>query len=247
MKSENSGTSSFSLHSSNFDHLFPDSFEHQNGEVIPTSWSFASLTDVYDVHSGLSKPRSEFGFGHAFLSFKDVMDNPFVPHTLHALFNSNEKERQSCSVMRGDVFLTRTSETQEDLGMSSVALKDYPNATFNGFTKRLRPKVDSFVSPEFAACYFRSPRFRRDVTAMSSLSTRASLNNGMLGSLTMLVPTQEVCIAFAGHVALMADRIHGNNRESETLATLRDTLLPRLLSGELRVADAERSLKGASL
>jgi len=41
------------------------------------------------------------------------------------------------------------------------------------------------------------------------------------------------------------DRIHGNQTQSRTLATLRDTLLPKLLSGELRIKDAERFVSEA--
>lgn len=58
----------------------------------------------------------------------------------------------------GDVFLTRTSETTDELGMSCVALKDYENATFNGFTKRLRPLTEEIV-PEYAAYFFVHPIF----------------------------------------------------------------------------------------
>src|SRR5437879_1334928 len=156
------------------------------------SWSTVPLSELYEFGSGLSKPRSEFGFGYGFLSFKDVFENYFVPDRLTQLVNSTEKEREFCSIRRGDVFLTRTSETMDELGMSCVALKDYPGATFNGFTKRLRPKPSTSIVPEYAGYYFRSPRFRRDVTAMSSLSTRASLNNEMLERLSIIVPPTSV-------------------------------------------------------
>lgn len=109
--------------------------------------------------------------------------------------------------------------------MSCVALKSYEMAAFNGFTKRLRPKGATQIVPEYAGYYFRSASFRREVTAMSSLSTRASLNNEMLGRLKMVSPF------FA--------RIQANSQESRTLATLRDTLLPKLLSGELSVASLD--------
>jgi type I restriction enzyme S subunit len=155
---------------------------------MATSWREVPLDQLYDFSSGLSKPRAEFGFGRGFLSFKDVFYNYFVPAELSELVNSTEKEQDSCSVKRGDVFLTRTSETIDELGMSCVALKDYPSATFNGFTKRLRPKDDTDVVPEYAGYYFRSPRFRAEVNALSNLSTRASLNNEMLGRLKIVLP-----------------------------------------------------------
>lgn len=53
---------------------------------------------------------------------------------LTELVQSTEQERLRCSVERGDVFLTRTSETLEELAMSSVALGGCSDATFNGFS-----------------------------------------------------------------------------------------------------------------
>ncbi|MDD1496328.1 hypothetical protein [Burkholderia thailandensis] len=122
---------------------------------MANEWQTLSLAEIYDFSSGLSKPRSEFGSGHPFLSFKDVFYNSAVPKQLTELVQSTEQERARYSVMRGDVFLTRTSETMDELGMSSVALADIPDATFNGFTKRLRPKRE-LIAPGFARYFFRS-------------------------------------------------------------------------------------------
>jgi type I restriction enzyme, S subunit len=180
-------------------------------------WKTVSLESLYDFGSGLSKPREEFGFGHGFLSFKDVFHNYFVPLTLSQLVNSTEKEQQACSIIRGDVFLTRTSETMDELGMSCVALKNYEAATFNGFTKRLRPKANSGIVPEYAGYYFRSSKFRRDVTAMSSLSTRASLNNEMLARLTIDIPPVEVQTAIGSILKALDDKIELNRRMNTTL------------------------------
>src|SRR5262245_12209067 len=108
---------------------------------MATDWPTVPLGELYEFDSGLSKPRSAFGSGYPFLSFKDVFQNIFVPNRLTELVNSTVHERMTRSIQRGDIFLTRTSETQDELGMSCVALSDIPDATFNGFTKRLRPKV----------------------------------------------------------------------------------------------------------
>ena len=225
--------------------MLPDKFETTEDGIVPTGWKFRPLTEVYDVSSGLSKPRAEFGFGHPFLTFTNVMNNRFIPQSLTSLVNSSDAERSRCTVERGDVFLTRTSETQEELGMSCAALQSYPQATFNGFTKRLRPKGASPLLPEYAGFYFRSAKFRRDVTAMSSLSTRASLNNEMLSRLKVLLPQAFICEAFANYVSPLLRRMQANEVESKQLATLRDTLLPKLLSGELSVAGAAQIMEHA--
>ena len=139
-----------------------------------SEWQTAFLTDLYDISSGLSKSRKFFGSGFPFVAFKDVMYNFFLPDELSQLVQSTEEEQTKCSVAKGDVFLTRTSETMNELGMSAVAIKDYENATFNGFTKRLRPKDDTLV-PEFVAYYLRcllytspSPRDQRGSRMPSS-------------------------------------------------------------------------------
>ncbi len=184
------------------------------------SWKELPLGKLYDFRSGLSKPRSEFGFGYGFLSFKDVFYNYFVPELLNELVNSSEKEQNSCSIQRGDVFLTRTSETMEELGMSSVALRAYPKTTFNGFTKRLRPKPGAEIVPEYAAYFFRSPKFRAEVTAMSSLSTRASLNNEMLGRLKMVLPGIDEQTAIGSILKGFDDKIELNRQMNQTLEAM---------------------------
>ena len=142
---------------------------------VMSEWQEAYLNEAFDIGSGLSKPAKDFGSGFPFLSFKEIFNNFFVPDALSELVESNEEERDKCSVKKGDVFLTRTSETVKELGMSCVALKDYEDATFNGFTKRLRTNGNFEIVPEYTGYYFRSSKFRNEVTALSSASTRASL------------------------------------------------------------------------
>ena len=143
-----------------------------------------------------------------------------MPNELNELANSTEKERANCSILRGDVFLTRTSETMDELGMSCVALRDYENTIFNGFTKRLRPKHSSKIVPEYAAYFFRSPKFRSEVTSMSSLSTRASLNNEMLGRLKMTLPSVIEQTAIGKILKSLDDKIELNRQMNETLEAM---------------------------
>jgi len=70
---------------------------------MAVEWETKPLTDLYDFSSGLSKPSSEFGSGEGFLTFKDVLDNYFVPAELSGLVNSTPAEQAKCSIKRGDV------------------------------------------------------------------------------------------------------------------------------------------------
>lgn len=173
-------------------------------------WIVKRSSELYVSSSGLSKASDQFGYGFPFLSYKDVFNNYYTPEKLNTLVNSTEKDRQKCSVKRGDVFLTRTSETTDELGMSCVALKDYENATFNGFTKRLRPLTEEIV-PEYAAYFFRSSYFRTQCQSLASLITRASLNDGMIRRFKIRFPKEKKCQEKIGKILLTYDSLIENN------------------------------------
>ncbi|WP_405305896.1 restriction endonuclease subunit S [Methanobrevibacter sp.] len=156
-----------------------------------SQWNEKNLNELYEFSSGLSKPSEEFGFGFPFLSFKTIFYNYYIDDELDELVNSTKKEQKTHSIKKGDVFLTRTSETLDELGMSCVALKDYPEATFNGFTKRLRPKYKKIIYPLYACYYFRSSIFRKYVDSMAIMTTRASLNNNILSKLPIFFPSYD--------------------------------------------------------
>ena len=156
-----------------------------------TAWRKVKLGDLYEVHNGLSKGRQFFGKGTPFLTFSNVFNNWFLPETFDSLVQVTEKEMDSFSIKRGDVFITRTSETMDELGMSSVALHDYPDATYNGFTKRLRPTTD-LVDPLYIGYYLRSPKFRSKFMAFSSMTTRASLANSDLLNMDIELPNKAI-------------------------------------------------------
>ena len=179
------------------------------------------LGDLYDVASGLSKSAKEFGNGgYPFLSFKTIFYNYFLPDELPDLANTTGKEQEKCSILEGDVFLTRTSETANELGMSSVALKDYPCGTFNGFSKRLRMKQNCGykVYPKYMGYFLRSAKFRNQINSMSIASTRASLNIEMINRLTVDLPDIECQKKIADFLFLIDKKIKNSEAINRNLS-----------------------------
>lgn len=202
-----------------------------------------TVGDVYIASSGISKEREYFGKGHPFLSFKTVFNSFFLPEKLIDLVESSEKERTSCSIKKGDVFLTRTSETQHELGMSCVALKDYPDATFNGFTKRLRPRYEwkDKIDPMYIGYYFRSPKVRDFISSLSSLTTRASLNNEMIARIPLDIPSLVIQRKIAAALSDFDKKITLNNFMNDNLIEQAKTLFRSSFieykDGDKRVGD----------
>ena len=181
------------------------------------SWEKVKLAELYTVHNGLSKGRQFFGSGFPFLSFSTVFNNYFIPSELTDLVQSTEKEQHDYSIYRGDVFITRTSETSDELGMSCVALKDYPYATYNGFTKRLRPINSNRVLPEYIGYYMRMPSFRGEFQAFSTMTTRASLRNEDLLGLEVVLPPMEMQRKIATILSTYDDLIENNQKQIKLL------------------------------
>lgn len=179
-------------------------------------WEKVKLGELYEVHNGLSKAGKFFGEGYPFLTFSTVFNNYFIPKQITDLVQSTEKEQESYSIRRGDVFVTRTSETSDELGMSCVALKDYPMATYNGFTKRMRP-ITNRVFPEYIGYYMRLPSFRGEFRAFSTMTTRASLRNEDLLGLEVKLPSIEIQKQIAGILSVYDDLIENNQKQIKLL------------------------------
>ena len=182
-------------------------------------WKEYKLGDIYEVHNGLSKGGKFFGSGYPFLSFSTIFNNWFIPAELSNLVQSTDKEQESYSIKEGDVFITRTSETVDELGMSCVALKDYPKATYNGFCKRMRQYNHNIeVLPKYIGYYLRNPNFRLYFQAFSgSMSTRASLTNEALLGLTVKLPPLPTQQKIAAILSSLDDKIELNNKINTNL------------------------------
>ena len=181
------------------------------------SWKKVKLGELYTAYNGLSKNKKFFGTGDPFLTFSTVFNNYFLPRKLTEYVQSTIQEQQNYSICRGDVFITRTSEKSDELGLSCVALKDYPKATYNGFTKRLRPINPDCVVPEYIGYYMRMPAFRQEFQAFSTMTTRASLRNDDLLGLTVLLPNIKTQGRIAGILRHYDFLIENNQKQIKLL------------------------------
>jgi type I restriction enzyme S subunit len=80
----------------------------------------------------------------------------------------------------------------------------------------------------------------QDLPSLGADSAVPGLNRNMVYMNKMIVPPEDIVAFFDKRVKLLADTVNHNNEQSRTHASIRDTLLPKLLSGEIRVKDVER-------
>lgn len=154
---------------------------------IPSDWEICKVRHIGTLQNGISKGGEFFGSGFPFVSYGDVYRNISLPACVDGLVQSSSEEQKLYSVQEGDIFFTRTSETIEEVGFSSVCENDIPKATFAGFLIRLRPNKNKIYSG-FSKYYFRSSHHRSFLIKEMNLVTRASLGQSLLKSMFVLLP-----------------------------------------------------------
>jgi type I restriction enzyme, S subunit len=178
------------------------------------------FSSLYEMSSGLSSTPEQAGHGAPFLSFSGVFNNYFVPEILQESMNTSASEQETHSVRKGDIFLTRTSETLDELALSCVAIFDYPQATFSGFVKRLRPNTAKDVYPQFIGFYLRSELFRKTMSNNAVMTLRASFNEEIFSYLDLYLPDFDTQKRIGDLTYSIYSKIELNNKRNKILYDL---------------------------
>ena len=156
--------------------------------VIPEDWEIRSIGDLFSFKNGLNKGKIYFGSGSSIVNYMDVYSNPgIISKNIKGRVNVNNSELKTFDVKKGDVFFTRTSETVEEVGISSVMMDDPINTVFSGFLLRARPKNNS-LNNQFKKYCFSSKFIRSKIISSSSYTTRALTNGRLLSKVLILCP-----------------------------------------------------------
>ena len=176
-----------------------------------------AFADLYDMASGISSTKEQAGHGAPFVSFSTVFNNYFLPDELTDLMDTSEREQETYSIKKGDILITRTSETVDELAMSCVALKDYPKATYSGFVKRLRPKTTGITYDKYMAFFLRSKYFRKVINSNTIMTLRASFNEDIFSFLTLYLPDYEEQVKIGDMLYNMERKISLNKKINDNL------------------------------
>lgn len=182
------------------------------------------FNELYQMDSGISTSKEQAGHGAPFVSFKDIYNNPILPDDLTEKMDTSIEEQKKYSVKKGDIFLTRTSEVLNELAMSSVAIKDYPNATFSGFAKRLRPIQSNITYDKFMAFYLRSIYFRKVINAKAVMTLRASFNEKIFSYIELLLPDYDTQVKAGDLFYDIERKIRNNNKINLELESMARTI-----------------------
>ncbi len=217
--------------------LFPDSFEEKELGAVPRGWRVLPLAEVMEINPTRKLKKGELA---------PYLDMASVGTQGHVTDAAVPREMGSGSkFVNGDTLLARITPCLEN---GKTAFVDFLSEEQTGWGSTefvvLRPKAP--LPDYFAYLLCRHDAFREfAIQSMSGTSGRQRIQNDVLGRYLVPVPTKAVAEAFGQTVSALQQRIAANHANSQTLATLRDTLLPRLISGQLRLAEAQAEQEDA--
>jgi type I restriction enzyme S subunit len=201
-------------------------------------WNSCKVEDLFEFKNGLNKEKEFFGRGIPIINFMDVYKNPHLTSkNLSGLVDLTESEISRFSVIEGDLFFTRTSETIHDIGMSSSLIEDIPNCVFSGFTLRARPKENVFDS-KFTGYLFRTEKIRKEITTKSSMTTRALTSGSLLKKVVFNYPdSKEEQQKIADFLTAVDKRIDLLKKKKTLLETYKKGVMKKIFNQEIRFKD----------
>jgi len=205
---------------------------------IPVHWEVKRLRYFGNCQNGISQSADYFGSGFPFVSYGDVYKNQVLPNEVEGLANSTDTDRFNYSVIQGDVFFTRTSETIEEIGIASTCLKSIENAVFSGFLIRFRP-FNKDLFDGFSKYYFRAQIHRKFFVKEMNLVTRASLSQELLKKMPVVIlPFQEqieIAIYLDSILIVINTKIESTKKQIELLIEYKTALISEVATGKVKV------------
>ena len=216
--------------------LFPDRLVDSELGEIPEGWEVTSLGKICNKPQyGFTASAQDEPIGPKFLRIADINKQPWiewsdVPHCEIA-----HDKIPKYQVHVGDILIARMADPGH-----GVMIEEDMEAVFASYLIRFQLCEEEYR--RYVQYWLNSTAYWTLVRARQAGTTRATLNAKVLSNFPLIVPTREVAHAFSRVVTGLRERVNSNVQESRTLAAIRDALLPKLLSGEIRVGEAERIL-----
>jgi len=213
--------------------LFPDSFEDSELGEAPAGWRIRPISAFADVAGGTTPSTKEPAYWeggvHAWATPKDLsrLSVPVLLDTERRITDAGLAQIGSGLLPKGTVLLS----SRAPIGYLAVA--EIPVAINQGFIA-MTPKEGT---PSVFLLFWASVA-HAEIVSRANGSTFLEISKANFRPIPVVTPSDAVMQAYEERARGLYERIAANERESGTLSAARDALLPKLISGEVRVSDA---------
>ena len=210
--------------------LFKEQFgKWKVGDVLPEGWRVGKLGEMVDLLNGFSYKSSDFveNGKYRLVTIANVQDWNFIEKTKDSLDIIPEKMPDHCLLKTGDMLLSLT------WNVGRVCLIIGENYFLNQRVAKISPKNP--IDYAYSYLYFRQKHMITLLESISVGTAQQNLSPIKTSDLSIIVPLREILDSFWEKVNILVRKIVKNLEEIQSLSATRDQLLPKLMSGEVRV------------
>lgn len=220
--------------------LFPDSFEESELGLVPKGWRGGSIGDFAAVIDCLHAKKPELLLaGRPFLQLNNIRDDGLLDTSKLSFISDVDYNKwiSRIEVSEGDCVITNVGR----VGAVAQIPASFKAAMGRNMTA-IRMKVD-WPYPTFLVELLQSTAMRAEIERRTDVGTILNaLNVRNIPLLRCVLPPKTILHVFEDYCRPLRSAMEANLERAASLATLRDTLLPRLISGQLRLPEAEATL-----
>lgn len=202
-------------------------FKDDNGNEFP-EWEENKLGDLGSFYGGLSgKNKEDFIDGNKkYITYMNVYKNIFINNSILENVQIGIEEKQN-TVKYGDIIFTQSSETVEEVGLSSVYLyNDEP--LLNSFCMGFHISNLHFINPLFIGYLMRSNKIRKYIMKEGQGISRINLSGNRLLNMVFKLPCLEEQNKIADFLSLFDEKIDVEKETLEHLKELKKGLLQQI-------------------
>lgn len=169
-----------------FSYLYKSLCKKQIAASYSLSWEQRKLGEMGQTYTGLSgKTKDDFGHGSGkFITYMNVFSNPVASSNMTEAIEIDDSQNK---VQFGDVLFTTSSETPDEVGMSSVWLENAENTYLNSFCFGYRPTTE--YNPYYLAYMLRSSSMRKKITFLAQGISRYNISKNKMMDIEMPIPS----------------------------------------------------------
>jgi len=224
--------------------LFPDSFEESEVGVVPKGWRVGSIGNLASVRGGFAYKSSDFSDeGLPVLKIKNIVgDGTVDANDVQRISPAMAEKTTRFGLKDGDVLMAMTGATIGKVGIVVTLNNEVPylNQRVAKFEEGKETGNNSWLI--FTA--FQNAFMSDQIVNAASGSAQPNISTTGIESARLIVPNNIMVLkAFDSIVAPLFLLWVNNQKQEKILAALRDTLLPRLISGQLRIPEAEVTIE----
>lgn len=193
------------------------------------NWQTQTLGELGDCYSGLSgKSKDDFGHGKAeYITYLNVFNNSIVNSAFNQPIEEDPKQHQ---VRFGDIFFTISSETPDEVGMSSVWIENRKNVYLNSFCFGYRVRqLSNLFDIVYLSYFFRSDTFRKKITVLAQGIARYNISKNRVMELSIQYPSIQEQKIIAGCLHSLDEIIRSYSIKISSLREQQKGLLQRMI------------------